>query len=245
MSCSCCQPATLSPPNDHPSDGTTQIGEGNQTPPHVNNEVSTVRGNSGVVEASSLDMTVEDRCDKDDAQRDMGCQDDCCGSVSANTDNEEAQNDNNHLLPSIQCPANACHDNDSSKPCQLKAGPGSCCDDQPSDTFCNMDVSPPGDLAQGDSKEGLVIEASEGKNNTYLQTHFPTHCSSTLPSSNSAPTESKVPECCSGMPAPCCDETCLDRLALRECDTRTDTSRVDPTQQGTLTGAIVSYIGLY
>lgn len=244
MSCSCCQPATLPLPNDHPSDETTQIGEGSQIPPHVNNEVSTVRGNPGFVEASSLDMTVEDRCDEDGARRDTSCQDDCCGSVSANTKNEEARNDNNHLLPSIQCPANACHDNDSSRSSQLKTGPGSCCDDQPSETFCNTDVSPPGDLARGDS-EGLAIEASEGENNTYLRAHFLTRCSSTLPSSNSAPTELKAPECCSGMPAPCCDETCLDRLALRECDTRTDTPRVDPTQQGTLTGASVSYVGLY
>lgn len=218
---------------------------GSQTPSQVNDVVSTVRGNPGAVEPSSLDITIEDGCDKDSASLDMGCQDNCCGSDSANTKIEEAENDNNHPLPSIQYPANACHDDESSKSSKQRTYPGSCCDDQPSETFCNTDVSHPGDLAGGDSKEGLVIEASEGKKNTCLRAHLPKCCLSTIPLSNSAPTESKVPECCSGMPAPCCDETCLDRLALRECDTETDTPRVEATQQGTLTGASVSYIGLY
>jgi Cu2+-exporting ATPase len=222
-----------------------QIDVGSQTPSQVNDVISTVRGNPEAVDASSLDITVEDGCDKDGAPPDMSCQDDCCGSVSANTKTEEAQNDNNYPLPSIQCPENACRDNDSSRSSKQKTGPGSCCDDQPSETFCNTDVSPPGDLAGEDSEEGPVIEASEGKNNTYMRAHLPKRCSSTLPSSNSAPTDSKAPDCCSGMPAPCCDETCLDRLALRECDTGTDTPRVEATQQGMLTGASVSYKGLY
>jgi Cu2+-exporting ATPase len=244
MSCSCCQPATLPQPNDPPSDAAMQIDMGSQNASQVNDVVSTVRGNPGAVGASNLDITVEDGCDKDGAPPDTSCQDVRCGSVSANTKIEEAQNDNNHPLPSIQCPANACHDNDSSRSSKQKTGPGSCCEDQPSETFCNTDVSTPSDSAEGDSEEGLVIEASEGKNNTYLRAHLPRPCSSTLPSSNFAPTESRAPECCSGMSAPCCDETCLDRLALRECDTGTDTPRVEATQQGTLTGASVSYMGL-
>jgi Cu2+-exporting ATPase len=100
-------------------------------------------------------------------------------------------------------------------------------------------------LAGGASEECFVIEACEGQNNTDLRAHPPKCCSSTLPSSNPAPTESRAPECCSGMPAPCCDETCLDRLALRECDTGTDTPRAEATQQGMLTEASVSYIGLH
>ncbi|KAJ5760538.1 hypothetical protein N7520_007694 [Penicillium odoratum] len=231
MSCSCYQPATPPLPNESPSDESTQIDVGNQICLNVNDEVSTVRCNPGAVEASSLDVTVDDGYDKDGATRDGSCQDDCCGSVSANTRSEEAQNENNHILPSLQCPATACRDNNRSGSSQQKTGPGSCCDDQPSETFCNTDVSPPGDLAWEDSEEGLAIEASEGTANTYLRAHFPKCCSSTLSSSNSAPAELKEPECCSGVPTPCCDETCLDRLALRKCHTGMDIQRVEATQQ--------------
>lgn len=135
----------LPQPNEPPSDATMQIDVGSQTTSQVNDVVSTVRGNPGAVEASSLDITTEDGCDKDGASPDTSCQDACCGSVSANTKIEEAQNDNNHPLPSIQCPENPCRDNDSSRSSKQKTALGSCCDDQPSETFCNTDVSPPGD----------------------------------------------------------------------------------------------------
>lgn len=36
--------------------------------------------------------------------------------------------------------------------------------------------------------------------------------------------EEKVMDCCRGKPSPCCDESCLDRLALRECDTGSESS---------------------
>lgn len=38
-------------------------------------------------------------------------------------------------------------------------------------------------------------------------------CSSPVPK----PQEEKVPSCCEGKTSPCCDSTCIDRLALREC----------------------------
>jgi Cu2+-exporting ATPase len=31
------------------------------------------------------------------------------------------------------------------------------------------------------------------------------------------PDDTTVPSCCEGKPAPCCDQSCLDRLALRDC----------------------------
>lgn len=34
----------------------------------------------------------------------------------------------------------------------------------------------------------------------------------------------EVMDCCRGKPSPCCDESCLDRLALRECDTGSESS---------------------
>ncbi|KAJ5766815.1 uncharacterized protein N7511_004431 [Penicillium nucicola] len=174
---------------------------------------------------------MEDGCDKDGASPDKGCQDDCCRSDSANTKVEEAQNENNHPLHPIQYPANACHDKESSIYSKQWTYPGNCCHDQPSEAFCNTDVPHPVDLARGDSEEGLVIEASEGKKKTGLRAHLPESSSGSFPLSNSTPTELKIPECCSGIPAPCCDETCLDRLALRECDTGKDIPQVEVTEQ--------------
>jgi hypothetical protein len=29
-----------------------------------------------------------------------------------------------------------------------------------------------------------------------------------------------APSCCEGKASPCCDKSCLDRLALRECESR-------------------------
>ncbi|KAJ5218206.1 uncharacterized protein N7498_000305 [Penicillium cinerascens] len=171
----------------------------------------------------------------DDAQPDTSCQDDCCGSVSAITKIEDVENDNNHSLPTIKCSANACCDNDSSGSFKQKRGPQasgrSCCDDQSAGTSCDTAVSLPVELAHGNCEEGLVIEGGEGKSDTCLRAHLPKRCSHILPSKTFAPTESKASECCSGMPSPCCDESCLDRLALRECGTWTDTPRGETTQQ--------------
>lgn len=42
-------------------------------------------------------------------------------------------------------------------------------------------------------------------------------CCDTATRSHSAATATGTPDCCQGKPSPCCDESCLDRLALREC----------------------------
>lgn len=39
-----------------------------------------------------------------------------------------------------------------------------------------------------------------------------------LNSEKMAATETKAPACCEGKPSPCCDASCLDRLAGRECE---------------------------
>ena len=42
------------------------------------------------------------------------------------------------------------------------------------------------------------------------------------------PRDLKRPSCCEGKPSPCCDSSCIDRLALRECATesKSQSSRV-------------------
>ncbi|KAJ6109285.1 hypothetical protein N7486_001519 [Penicillium sp. IBT 16267x] len=236
MSCSCCRPATLPQPNEPPSDATTPVDVGGQIPSQVNDVVSTVPGNPGAAEASSLDMTVEDGCDKKDARPDMSSQDECCGSVLSNTKIKEVNNDNSHPSHLIKYAEKTCRDNDSSRSFEQNVGRetcgGSCCDDQPAEAFCNTDFSQPGDLAGGDCEKGLVTEGIERKSHISLRAHLQKRCSSTFPSSNSAPTESNAPECCIGMPFPCCNEACLDRLALRECDRGMENPRVEAAQQG-------------
>ena len=48
------------------------------------------------------------------------------------------------------------------------------------------------------------------------------HCSDGCCDSKAQPKKDTedptVPDCCRGKPSPCCDESCLERLALRECD---------------------------
>ncbi|OAA60314.1 ATPase, P-type, heavy metal translocating [Niveomyces insectorum RCEF 264] len=46
-------------------------------------------------------------------------------------------------------------------------------------------------------------------------------CSSPMPASSPPPpTGATRPECCEGKTTPCCDDACLDRIALRECESQ-------------------------
>lgn len=45
--------------------------------------------------------------------------------------------------------------------------------------------------------------------------------------------DEKVMDCCRGKPSPCCDESCLDRLALRECDTGSESSCCEKPPEST------------
>ncbi|KAK7429941.1 hypothetical protein QQZ08_003563 [Neonectria magnoliae] len=45
--------------------------------------------------------------------------------------------------------------------------------------------------------------------------------------------DTAVPSCCRGIQAPCCDVSCLDRLALRECEKNSPTAQVDGISSGT------------
>ncbi|KAJ4482591.1 E1-E2 ATPase-domain-containing protein [Lentinula aciculospora] len=43
-------------------------------------------------------------------------------------------------------------------------------------------------------------------------------CTGEVECSITGSTQTKGPPCCEGKPSPCCDESCLDRIALRECE---------------------------
>ncbi|KAJ3961743.1 hypothetical protein N0V92_001562 [Colletotrichum tropicale] len=57
-------------------------------------------------------------------------------------------------------------------------------------------------------------------------------CSSPTPAPKSQ--EEKVPSCCEGKTSPCCDSTCIDRLALRECASGKRSNRKDITNDNDL-----------
>jgi Cu2+-exporting ATPase len=43
-------------------------------------------------------------------------------------------------------------------------------------------------------------------------------CSSGKCAGDKAKDDSDAPDCCRGKPGPCCDTSCLNRLAMRECE---------------------------
>lgn len=43
------------------------------------------------------------------------------------------------------------------------------------------------------------------------------------------------PSCCEGKPSPCCDESCIERIALRECDVLSGTCDPNPTSRVSVT----------
>ncbi|EKV11060.1 Copper-transporting ATPase, putative [Penicillium digitatum] len=89
-----------------------------------------------------------------------------------------------------------------------------CCDDQSSETIGEMDVLSCGASA---SKEASCAGNSNPKAERLKRSvSFPDTSRSSESATSDEPTEAM---CCEGKSSsPCCDESCLDRLALRECD---------------------------
>lgn len=236
MGCSCCQ-HELPQPNEPPSEATTHDGVASQFSSQLN---GVVNGNQGTPDISSLEMPAENRCDEGEAQPETTWQvDDCCRGSA----NGEIKSNNDHHAPSIKAPADASCDNDSPG-FRPEACGGSCCNDQPAEPLCNTDTSPRDDLAKSCCDGSLAIEAGGAKDNTSLKACRTSGYFSTLQPSAPAPAELKASECCRGKPAPCCDESCLDRLALRECVTAPDAPPVEATHHSMLTGTHGLSVGL-
>lgn len=90
---------------------------------------------------------------------------------------------------------------------------GGCCNDQPTEAIGEKDVPSCGASA---CKEACCVgnPTSEAGKSDYS-----VFCSRTpLFCDPATSVEPPVAECCEGKSSPCCNETCLDRLALRECD---------------------------
>ncbi|KAF2652371.1 heavy metal translocatin [Lophiostoma macrostomum CBS 122681] len=70
------------------------------------------------------------------------------------------------------------------------------------------------DKGYGVAKDGIEMNqcCSPGKEQSKQDA-----CCSAQEESTGLPTSQDAPDCCKGKPSPCCDSTCIDRLALREC----------------------------
>lgn len=218
MGCSCCPPSPTSQPNERPVDATSQ-----------HNVMSSLRGNPEVF-GEGIDITIEREPEKDDGQPKRTVQDNCSGEV---------QDDNNYSAPLVNTPKNACcagnGPGSSERNNTLNILGGGCCDRPTTKILGNTATLEPDASAGNPCDKSYASRASEKGVDTSVGAHRKEVCPSNSPPSNSSDIESGVPECCRGKPAPCCDETCLDRLALGECYSESGTQQAELEAYGTLT----------
>lgn len=56
-------------------------------------------------------------------------------------------------------------------------------------------------------------------------------CRSSTGQSDDAEDDANAPDCCRDKVGPCCDVSCIDRLAMRECEGTAATASPDPDHQ--------------
>lgn len=150
-------------------------------------------------------------CEEAESTSKEACQDSCCGGSTVDlgptNDSDDAPTDLPPVCTDFCCDGEATPDihespsgvaEEEQDEASTKESADDCC--RPSPPACSLGCC--------DKQE--PVPAEEGI------VHTPDKdCSDNCCSAKSDP---KSPECCRGKPAPCCDESCLDRLALRECD---------------------------
>jgi Cu2+-exporting ATPase len=90
------------------------------------------------------------------------------------------------------------------------------------DACCQGNSIPSGFAESTTGKVGCQAKESGSISPCASSGPVPKKCCDSVPLSraDSATNKPKVADCCRGKASPCCDETCLDRLALRECTSR-------------------------
>ncbi|OQD60058.1 hypothetical protein PENPOL_c029G07965 [Penicillium polonicum] len=131
--------------------------------------------------------------------------------------NNKTSNNNNNTAASASAEIAEIWYKESTNPCKGEARPGACeggcCNDQSTGPIgekyipsCGASASKEACCTGNRTPEAGKLGRSVSCSSTPL---------STDPATSAEPT---VAECCEGKSSPCCNETCLDRLALRECD---------------------------
>jgi Cd2+-exporting ATPase len=164
----------------------------------ANEDVSSIIAN----DTSELNVPFEGGTDEPTGD-DTSCADACCQKKDS--------------LSASQCKGETTGDNEAA-----------CQDSKPacSDSCCGTD-EPTGDNSSCADTccQKYSLSASQckgettGDNEAACQDSKPacsdSCCATEAPTTTSKPS---VTDCCRGKPFPCCDESCLDRVALRECD---------------------------
>jgi hypothetical protein len=193
-----------------------------------------------------------DAIDKAEVKRPDTSSVDCNGGTSSEISGQEnsrensavQNNDNSNTTSSAKIADPWCEE--PTETSKGKAPPGACeggcCGDQSAEAVGIKNVPSLGSSA---SKEACCAENPNTKagilNCSVSSSYTPTHASSGTPRPSETATSAKpiVAECCEGKSSPCCNETCLDRLALRECDTGSNIPCMEAAGHCMLNGKIL------
>ena len=247
MGCSCCHSAAIA-------------AQGCDPPPKVATH-DDVGGQSSspsfIVKIEQEDRALEAGClahveaegngrDAGDASSETTCPTECGGSGQGNSKISRNQVNNEQDATFIKALADSFCDSNSSRPSKnansRSTREESCCKDGTTGKSRSTDVSNRSNVTEGyfDDCHTTAINAENIK--TDVKETCVNDCSSTLQPSTSAVSTEK-PECCRSKPSPCCDYSCLDRLALRECRAASDEPWAKVTKPGRMNAENPSFIG--
>lgn len=178
-------------------------------PVPIVNETKDSRCKSDISEAGDLDCCT----DKEEARED--CQNACCGSKQEEKLPLRAapvQDECNAYKPTTEgdCDWDCCGEKDKKKALENAPVQDDSCTLKTTRSGCNNGCYGGEDkesLKGGSVLDGCASKPTESDCNKSC-------CSKSAPSNE----DPKNPSCCNGKPSPCCDVSCLDRIALRECD---------------------------
>lgn len=133
--------------------------------------------------------------------------------------NNKTSNNNNNTASSAEIEESSCKGKARPEACER-----GCCNDQSTEAEKNVPSCGASAVKEACCAGGPTTEAGK------LDRSF--SCSRTpLLSDPATSVEPTVAECCEGKSSPCCNETCLERLALRECDMGSSTHCVEAVGQ--------------
>lgn len=236
MACSCCGPPTPLAPAPQPGDAasccssesphvdTTQLKE--NSPRKSNEEVDAVSSCSKDDCCGEEQITAGDTA-ANQTDRDT-CQDECCDGPLADASSFPGDNGEKHgvAIATDNCKDGCCTPSTKTETCTVPPAKldmnsstckdSDCCDAKkpiPSAEACR-------DACCGDNGNtiNLNVEPAQCLDDC---------CDTNKSSEDRASTgnDTNTTDCCQGKTSPCCDTSCLDRIALRECKVKCKESR--------------------
>jgi Cu2+-exporting ATPase len=169
----------------------------------------------------------------------------CCGSSNDDDNGEgEGEDEDKNEPPGDTCRDNCCADTEKLKTETVAAASEDSCKDaccsenkppvdaccSEKETACCSEKEPAVDTCCSEKKPAVDACCSEKK------TAVDACCGEEKPAVDACCSEKKTavedpnnPSCCEGKPSPCCDVSCLDRLAARECKEEAGTTPLTTT----------------